>query len=108
MHRAAVGTSLIVPLLQVTNLARCLDQLKQAGVWLAGTAGEASESVYAQDYRGPFGFVLGAEGEGMRKLTRERCDYLVRIPMAPDVESLNVSVAAGICLFEAVRQRAAS
>ncbi|MCB1587844.1 MAG: 23S rRNA (guanosine(2251)-2'-O)-methyltransferase RlmB [Xanthomonadales bacterium] len=108
VHRAAVGTSLIVPLLQVTNLARCLDQLKQAGVWLAGTAGEASDSVYTQDYRGAFGFVLGAEGEGMRKLTRERCDYLVRIPMAPDVESLNVSVAAGICLFEAVRQRAAS
>lgn len=107
VHRAAAGTSLIVPLVQVTNLARAMDELKALGVWLAGTEGEAGDSVYAQDYRGPFGFVLGAEGEGMRKLTGERCDYRVRIPMAPGVESLNVSVAAGICLFEAVRQRSA-
>ncbi len=106
VHRAAAGTSLIVPLVQVTNLARCLDQLKQAGVWLGGAAGEAKQSLFDLDLRGPFAFVLGAEGEGMRKLTRERCDYLLRIPMASGVESLNVSVAAGVCLFEAVRQRA--
>ncbi len=105
VHRASAGTSLIVPLVQVTNLARCLEQLKAAGVWIAGAAGEAEQSLYQLDYRGPFAFVLGAEGEGMRKLTRDKCDHLLRIPMAAGVESLNVSVAAGVCLFEALRQR---
>lgn len=105
VHRASAGTSLIVPLVQVTNLARCLEQLKAAGVWIAGAAGEAEQSLYQLDYRGPFAFVLGAEGEGMRKLTRDKCDHLLRIPMAAGVESLNVSVAAGVCLYEALRQR---
>lgn len=105
VHRASAGTSLIVPLVQVTNLARCMEQLKAAGVWIGGAAGEAKQTLYQQNYKGPFAFVLGAEGEGMRKLTREKCDHLLRIPMADDVESLNVSVAAGVFLFEAVRQR---
>ena len=90
---------------QVTNLARVLDELKAAGVWLAGAAGEAEQELYDVDLRGPMALVLGAEGTGLRRLTRDKCDYLVRIPMAGTVESLNVSVAAGICLFEAVRQR---
>ena len=105
VHRASAGTSLMVPLVQVTNLARCMEQLKASGVWIAGAAGEAEQTLYQHDYRGPFAFVLGAEGEGMRKLTREKCDHLIRIPMAAGVESLNVSVAAGVCLFEALRQR---
>ena len=105
VHRASAGTSLMVPLVQVTNLARCMEKLKASGVWIAGAAGEAEQTLYQHDYRGPFAFVLGAEGEGMRKLTREKCDHLIRIPMAAGVESLNVSVAAGVCLFEALRQR---
>lgn len=107
VHRAAAGTSWWLPLVQVTNLARALDKLKEAGVWCYGLAlGESSQSLYATDLRGPVALVLGAEGEGLRELTRKRCDGLLQIPMAPDVESLNVSVTAGICLFEARRQRA--
>ena len=84
-----------------------LDELKAAGVWLAGAAGEAEQELYDVDLRGPMALALalGAEGTGLRRLTRDKCDYLMRIPMAGTVESLNVSVAAGICLFEAVRQR---
>ena len=90
----------------MTNLARALDMLKERGVWVVGTDGEAPESLYGADLNRPLALVLGAEGDGMRRLTRERCDFLVRIPMAGQVESLNVSVAAGIALFEARRQRA--
>lgn len=104
-RKAAAGGAEQVPLIRVTNLARALDVLKQAGVWLVGLAGEAEESLYAHDLTGPLGLVLGAEGEGMRRLTRERCDYLARIPIVAAMESLNVSVAAGICLFETGRQR---
>ena len=105
VRKVASGAAETVPLFRVTNLARSLEVLKNAGVWLAGAAGEADQDLYGVDLRGPLALVLGAEGTGLRRLTRESCDYLVRIPMAGSVESLNVSVATGICLFEAVRQR---
>jgi len=104
-RKVASGAAETVPLLTVTNLARCLRELQDHGVWLVGMAGEAEASVYQADFRGAVALVLGAEGDGLRRLTRETCDQLVRIPMQGQVESLNVSVAAGICLFEAVRQR---
>lgn len=90
----------------VTNLARTLNKLRDAGVWFQGAAGEATVSVYQADLTGPLGIVMGAEGDGLRRLTRETCDGLISIPMAGEVSSLNVSVATGVCLFEAVRQRA--
>lgn len=92
---------------RVTNLARTLDRLKDKGIWIAGAAGEADQLHYDVDLRGSVALVVGAEGRGLRRLTRERCDFLVRIPMVGHVESLNVSVATGILLFEAVRQRKA-
>jgi 23S rRNA (guanosine2251-2'-O)-methyltransferase len=94
-----------VPLVRVTNLARTLDALKSAGVWLYGAAGEADQSLYGCDLTGPLALIMGAEGPGMRRLTRERCDFLVSLPMAGAVSSLNVSVATGVCLFEIRRQR---
>ena len=105
VSKVASGAAETVPLFRVTNLARALDQLREAGVWLVGAAGETDQTLFSVDLTGPLALVLGAEGEGLRRLTREKCDHLVRIPMAGTVESLNVSVAAGICLFEAVRQR---
>lgn len=107
-RKAAAGGAELVPLVRVTNLARALETLKQAGVWTVGLAGEATADLYQRDLRGPLALVLGAEGEGMRRLTGERCDFLVRIPISEGMESLNVSVAAGICLFEARRQRGAT
>jgi 23S rRNA (guanosine2251-2'-O)-methyltransferase len=104
-RKVAAGAAETVPFVQVVNLARTLRELKDRGVWLVGTAGEASKSIYDVDLRGPTALVMGSEGEGMRRLTRECCDELVRIPMAGAVESLNVSVATGVTLFEAVRQR---
>lgn len=106
-RRAAAGGAERVPLLQVTNLARTLKTLKDAGVWLVGLDGgtPGAMEIDALDLRGPLALVLGAEGEGMRRLTREACDHLARIPMAGAMESLNVSVATGIALFEALRQR---
>lgn len=106
VRRVACGAAEIVPLVSVTNLARCMKNLQAAGVWLVGTTGDAPTSVYEQSLTGPLALVLGAEGSGMRRLTRDTCDFLVNIPMAGSVSSLNVSVAAGVCLFEAVRQRA--
>jgi 23S rRNA (guanosine2251-2'-O)-methyltransferase len=103
--KVASGAAETVPYVQVTNLARTMDMLKERGVWLIGTAGEADSDLYATDFAGPTGLVMGSEGRGMRRLTRERCDLLVRLPMLGSVESLNVSVAAGICLYEALRQR---
>jgi 23S rRNA (guanosine2251-2'-O)-methyltransferase len=94
-----------VPFVRVTNLSRTLKALQERGVWLYGTAGESEKSIYDSDLRISMALVMGAEGIGMRRLTREQCDYLVRLPMAGSVGSLNVSVATGICLFEAVRQR---
>jgi len=105
VRKVASGATENVPFIQVTNLARSLRRLKDQGIWLAGADGEADKDLYAADLRGPLALVMGAEGKGLRRLTREHCDFLVRIPMAGTVESLNVSVAAGICLFEAQRQR---
>ncbi len=104
-RKVAAGAAEIVPLLRVTNLARTLEAIKKAGIWVTGLAGEAGESLYQRDLRGPLALVMGAEGEGMRRLTREHCDFLVRIPIGAGMESLNVSVATGVCLFEARRQR---
>jgi 23S rRNA (guanosine2251-2'-O)-methyltransferase len=103
--KVASGAAQTVPYIQVTNLARTMDRIKERGVWLIGTAGEAESDLYSADFKGPIGLVMGSEGSGLRRLTRERCDLLVRLPMAGTVESLNVSVAAGVCLYEAVRQR---
>jgi 23S rRNA (guanosine2251-2'-O)-methyltransferase len=110
VRRASAGAVDRVPLIEVTNLARTLRELKDAGVWLTGLAGESETSLYDIDLAGRVALVLGGEGEGMRRLTREACDHLARIPMpgadsGHGVESLNVSVAAGIALFESVRQR---
>lgn len=105
VRKVAAGAAETVPFFAVTNLARTLKDLKARGVWLAGAAGEAEQEWHALDLTGPLGVVMGAEGEGLRRLTRESCDWLGRLPMAGSVESLNVSVATGICLFEAVRQR---
>lgn len=105
VSKVACGATETVPFIQVTNLARTLEQLKELGIWLYGAAGEADKTLYQTDLSGPAAIVLGAEGEGLRRLTREHCDVLVKIPMRGTVESLNVSVATGIFLFEAVRQR---
>jgi 23S rRNA (guanosine2251-2'-O)-methyltransferase len=105
VRKVACGAAEVIPLVAVTNLARCLEKLRQRGLWTVGTAGEAEQSLYQQDLSGPTVLIMGAEGKGMRRLTRDLCDYLVRLPMSGSVSSLNVSVATGICLFEAVRQR---
>lgn len=105
VHKVASGAADTVPYVAVTNLARTLRKLKQHGVWIIGTAADANSSLGAVKLDGPIVWVLGAEGEGMRRLTREICDQLVAIPMLGSVESLNVSVSAGICLFETRRQR---
>ncbi len=104
--KVACGGAESVPFVQVTNLARTLKWLQdEQGVWLIGTAGEAEVELYDADLKGSTAIVMGGEEKGLRRLTRETCDTLVKLPMAGNVESLNVSVAAGICLFEAVRQR---
>jgi 23S rRNA (guanosine2251-2'-O)-methyltransferase len=105
VRKVACGAAEAVPFITVTNLARTLRELQDAGVWVVGAAGETETTIYQADFKGPLALVLGAEGEGLRRLTRETCDGLVKIPMFGSVSSLNVSVAAGICLFEAVRQR---
>jgi 23S rRNA (guanosine2251-2'-O)-methyltransferase len=105
VRKTSAGAADRIPVLSVTNLARTLRALKEAGVWVYGLEGEAGASIHATDLRGNVALVLGGEGEGMRRLTREHCDALLRIPMPGEMESLNVSVAAGIALFEAVRQR---
>jgi 23S rRNA (guanosine2251-2'-O)-methyltransferase len=107
VRKVAAGAAESVPLVAVVNLARTLRELKERGLWLVGTADEASRTLYDVDLTGPTVLVLGSEGEGMRRLTREACDELVSIPMSGAVESLNVSVATGVALFEAVRQRRA-
>ena len=105
VRRASAGAADRIPLVEVTNLARTLRDMKDAGVWLTGLAGEAQASLFDIDLRSRTALVMGSEGEGMRRRTREACDHLARIPMPGAMESLNVSVAAGIALFEAVRQR---
>jgi len=106
-RKAAAGAAERVPVITVTNLARSLKRLSDLGYWLTGLAGEAPQSLFDADLSGPRVLVLGAEGEGLRRLTKEHCHQLVRIPMAGKAESLNVSVAAAVCLYEAVRQRIA-
>lgn len=103
--KVASGAARTVPYVQVTNLSRTIAGLKERGIWLIGTAAEATASLYETDLSGPLALALGGEGKGLRRLTRDRCDLLVRLPMLGTVESLNVSVAAGICLYEALRQR---
>jgi 23S rRNA (guanosine2251-2'-O)-methyltransferase len=105
VRKVAAGAAEFIPVATVTNLARVLDLLKEQGIWVVGTDGEATQTLYQADLKRPLALILGAEGSGMRRLTRERCDFMVRIPMAGQVESLNVSVAAGVALFEARRQR---
>jgi 23S rRNA (guanosine2251-2'-O)-methyltransferase len=107
VRKVAAGAAETVPLVSVVNLARTLRDLKDRGIWLVGTDDAAGKTLYGADLTGPVALVMGSEGEGMRRLTRECCDQLVSIPMAGAVESLNVSVAAGVALFEAVRQRSA-
>jgi 23S rRNA (guanosine2251-2'-O)-methyltransferase len=105
VSKVACGAAETVPFIQVTNLARTMRFLKDLGVWLFGAAGEAEQTLYQADFKMPVALVLGAEGQGMRRLTKEHCDMLLKIPMHGSVSSLNVSVATGIFLFEAVRQR---
>ncbi|GAM69790.1 23S rRNA (guanosine-2'-O-) -methyltransferase rlmB [Vibrio sp. JCM 19236] len=105
VSKVACGAAETVPLVRVTNLARTMRHLQDKGIWIVGTAGEATHDIYHSKLNGPLAIVMGAEGDGMRRLTRETCDDLIKIPMAGSVSSLNVSVASGICLFEAVRQR---
>lgn len=105
VSKVASGAAENIPYFQVTNLSRTIKYLQQQGVWIHGLADAANANFYEQDYTGSIALVLGAEGKGMRRLTKDSCDYLVSIPMAGSVSSLNVSVAAGICLYEVVRQR---
>ncbi|MGB6221920.1 23S rRNA (guanosine(2251)-2'-O)-methyltransferase RlmB [Haloferula sp.] len=105
VRRVSVGAADHVPFVQVTNLARTMERLKEKGVWFVGTSDRAEKSLYELDLKGPLAIVLGAEEKGMRRLTEENCDFLAMIPMAGKIECLNVSVSAGVCLFEAVRQR---
>jgi len=106
VRKVASGAAETVPFVQVTNLARTLKTLQQAGIWIIGTDLETSTSLFDTDLTGPLALVLGAEGKGLRRLTREACDSLVKLPMLGSVQSLNVSVSAGICCYEALRQRA--
>jgi 23S rRNA (guanosine2251-2'-O)-methyltransferase len=108
VQKVASGAAASVPYVVVTNLARLLRKLREAGVWVVGACGDAERDLYGVDLRGPLALVMGAEDSGLRRLTRECCDVLARLPMQGQVESLNVSVAAGICLFEALRQRLAA
>ena len=106
--KVACGAAETVPYFMVTNLVRTLNELKERNIWVIGTSDDAPQTLYQADLRGPLALVLGAEGKGMRQLTRKTCDALISIPMHGAVESLNVSVASGVCLYEAVRQRAQS
>ena len=105
VQKVACGAAESVPLVMVTNLTRTLEKLQQQGAWVVGAVGEAEQLIYDLDLKGALVLVMGAEGKGIRQLTRKQCDYLVKLPMAGEVSSLNVSVATGVCLFEVVRQR---
>ncbi len=104
-RKVASGAAETVPFIQVTNLVRCMEKLKQLGIWFIGTSDKAQGDLYTQDFKTPTAIVMGAEGKGLRRLTEEHCDLLISIPMAGQVSSLNVSVATGVCLYEVVRQR---
>jgi len=108
VRKVACGAAESVPFVEVKNIARFLKSLKSLGVWIVGTDGEQLQTIYEVNLTGPIAIVLGAEGKGLRKLTATSCDYLVSIPMYGSVESLNVSVSAGVCLYEVVRQRMAN
>jgi len=103
--KVACGAADVLPLVRVTNLSRTMQWLQEQGVWIVGAAGEATQNHHELDLKGPLAIAMGSEGKGLRRLTREHCDYLMRIPMMGSVSSLNVSVATGVCLFEALRQR---
>lgn len=105
VRKVASGAAETIPYIPVTNLVRTLKSLQQRGIWLAGTSDAAEKSVFEADFKGPLAIVMGAEGSGMRRLTQETCDFLINIPMQGSVSSLNVSVAVGVCLYEAMRQR---
>jgi 23S rRNA (guanosine2251-2'-O)-methyltransferase len=105
VRKVACGAAEVIPLVQVTNLARTMRDLQDMGVWIVGTAGEAEKNIYDCKLSGPMALVMGAEDKGMRRLTREHCDELIKLPMLGSVSSLNVSVATGVCLYEIVRQR---
>ncbi len=106
--RVSVGAAMHVPFIQVTNLARAMKDMQKAGIWITGTSDKADRGLYDMDFSGGVAIVMGAEGSGMRRLTEENCDYLINIPMLGQVPCLNVSVATGVCLYEAVRQRTRS
>lgn len=105
VRKVACGAAEIIPFIVVTNLVRCLQSLQKRGIWVMGAAGEANKSLYNTDLKGALALVLGAEGSGLRRLTRDTCDELLSIPMQGETSSLNVSVSAGVFLFEALRQR---
>lgn len=105
VSKVASGAAESIPLIAVTNLARCMQKLQEKGIWITGTCDKAPQTLHDASYEGATALVLGAEGKGMRRLTRERCDQLISIPMQGVVSSLNVSVAAGVCLFEIQRQK---
>lgn len=105
VRKVASGAADTVPVVGVTNLSRVMREMQQLGVWIVGTDSECDQTIYDVDLKGSIAIVLGAEGEGMRQLTKKHCDFLVKLPMLGEVESLNVSVATGVCLYEAVRQR---
>lgn len=105
VRKVASGAAETVPYIQVTNLARTLQELKDRGIWLYGAAGEAEDSIFDKKLERPLAIVMGAEGKGLRRLTRDLCDFLVKIPMMGTVDSLNVAVATGVCCFEVVRQK---
>ncbi len=105
VRKIASGAAETVPVVTATNLARFIDRLKQAGIWVVGAVDDSPKVLFEQDLTGPVALVMGSEEKGIRRLVREKCDYLVAIPMAGSLRNLNVSVAAGICLFEVLRQR---
>lgn len=105
VRKVACGAAETVPLFVVSNLTRCIKDMQKTGMWMIGLAGETDQTIYDMDFKGSIGLVMGAEGDGLRKLTRETCDYIAAIPMVGTVESLNVSVATGVTLYEALRQR---
>ena len=107
VRKVAAGAAESMPVIEVPNISRCLESLKQAGVWVFGACGEAKESIYQHRFDTATALVMGGEGDGLRRLTRENCDYLVSLPLRGQVESLNVSVATGICLYEIQRARGA-
>ena len=108
VRTVACGGAEHVPFAQVTNLARTMTRLKELGLWIVGTDDEADRDLYSLDLTGPVALVMGSEGKGLRRLVTEKCDFLARIPMFGSVESLNVSVSAGVCLYEVIRQRLAA